>query len=371
MSAFKEVKRIIQTTSQPDRRIKFDKQADVIDLYKEDKMRRRIFITTVIVILCAIAAMSLPVMANGPVEVLRAFDESPNYLPEGIAIDKQGNIFVGLGPPFFVGGGYGALRQIAPDGTETVLVEYPEGPSIAGLTVDAPGNVYFALTDPGQPETGVYRVKDTGAERLPGTENMLVPNGLAFDTQGNLYATDSLLGSIWRISRDETVAAESWLSHDLITGCGEEDPFGANGIALWHGGFYVANTAKGILVYVPIQPDGTPGNPELVAGNPECSPNDDLYGMDGIALDAQGNVYALLVLQHKLVRIDPKNGTFTILLTEEDGLWNPASLAFGTGQGERETLFITNYAVLPPEPANSLGPAVLKFEVGVPGLPLP
>jgi sugar lactone lactonase YvrE len=93
--------------------------------------------------------------------------------------------------------------------------------------------------------------------------------------------------------------------------------------------------------------------------------------MDGIAMDVHGNVYALLVLQHKLVKIEPDDGTITLLLDEEDGLWNPASLAFGTGRGDRKSLFIANYAVLPPEPPNSLGPAVLKFGVGVSGLPLP
>lgn len=35
------------------------------------------------------------------------------------------------------------------------------------------------------------------------------------------------------------------------------------------------------------------------------------------------------------------------------------------------TIFIANYAVLPPEPENSLGSAVLKFEVDTPGLALP
>jgi sugar lactone lactonase YvrE len=278
---------------------------------------------------------------------------------------------VSLGPPFFVGGGYGAVRQISPDGTETVLVEYPEGPAVAGLTVDASGGVYFALPNPGQPDTGVYRVTDDGAEQLPGTENMVVPNGLAFDNEGNLYASDSVLGSIWRMAPDGTSDAETWIAHDLVAGCGEEDPVGANGIALWEDGFYVANTAKGILVYVPMLEDGAAGEPELVAGNPDCSPEDELYGMDGIALDEEGNVYALLVLQHKLVSIDPDDGTSTLLLSEEDGLWNGASLAFGTTEGERESLFIANYAVLPPEPANSLGPAVLKYDVGVPGLPLP
>jgi sugar lactone lactonase YvrE len=93
--------------------------------------------------------------------------------------------------------------------------------------------------------------------------------------------------------------------------------------------------------------------------------------MDGIALDVQGNVYALLVLQNKLVRIDPTDGSTTLLLDEDDGLWNASSVAFGTGKGDRTSVFIANYAVLPPEPINSLGPAILKLNVGVPGLPLP
>lgn len=93
--------------------------------------------------------------------------------------------------------------------------------------------------------------------------------------------------------------------------------------------------------------------------------------MDGIALDVHGNVYALLVLQNKFVRIDPTNGTYDTLLTGDDGLWNPASIAFGTGESDRQSVFIANYAVLPPEPDNSLGPAVLKYNVGVEGLPLP
>ena len=133
----------------------------------------------------------------------------------------------------------------------------------------------------------------------------------------------------------------------------------------------MANTSNGLLVYVPILEDGSAGEPEVIAGDPECKPGEELYGMDGIALDEVGNVYALLVILHKLVVIDPEDGTHDVLLDEEDGLWNGASLAFGTQEENRESLFIANYAVLPPEPENSLGPAVLKVEIGTPGLALP
>jgi sugar lactone lactonase YvrE len=110
----------------------------------------------------------------------------------------------------------------------------------------------------------------------------------------------------------------------------------------------------------------------MLASDNECDPGfDDLDGIDGIALDVRGNVIALLVMQHKLVRIDPSDGSHTVLLTDRNGLYNPASIAFGAGQGDRQYVFVTNFALLPPEPANSLGPGVLKYDVGVDGLPLP
>jgi sugar lactone lactonase YvrE len=299
------------------------------------------------------------------VEIVKAF-QPPSHLPESVAMDKEGNLYVSLGPPFFVEGGYGAVRKISPDGTEETLVEFPNGPAPAGLAVDASGDVYFALPIPGQPDVGVYHITSRGdAERLPGTEGMIDPNGLAFDSQGNLYATDSILGSIWRMPPGGA-AAESWFSHEWLAGCGEEGPnaIGANGVAYREGELYVASSAKGILMRSPVMSDGGPGEPEILAGNPDCNQEDELYGMDGIALDDRGVVYALLVLQHKLVRIDPTDGTATLLLSEEDGLWNPAGIIVGTQEGNANSLFITNYAVLPPEPAASLGPALLKYDVG-------
>ena len=93
-----------------------------------------------------------------------------------------------------------------------------------------------------------------------------------------------------------------------------DDPFGANGVAVGDGNIYAANTGKGILVSVPILADGSAGEPELVAGAADCDAEvKELYGMDGIALDAEGNVFALLVLQNQLVKI-PTDGTFSTLL---------------------------------------------------------
>lgn len=156
-------------------------------------------------------------------------------------------------------------------------------------------------------------------------------------------------------------------------GCGAI-PVGANGIAFWKGNLYVANTSQGMLVHIPILSDASPAEPKLIAGapNPNCDPGlNKLDSIDGIALDVHGNIYTMLVIQNKLIRIDADDGAITTLLTEDDDLWNPASLAYGTGKGVRESIFFTNYAVLPPSPPNNLGPAVLKFNAGVPDLPVP
>lgn len=318
--------------------------------------------------------------ADGPVEVIAAFEAAAGELPEGVVADPAGNLFVSLGPPFFLDPVYGAIRKIDPDGTQTTLVEYPDGPAPAGLALDRSGRLHFALPDPGGAVGGVYRLGRDGAERIAGTETMLVPNGLAFDRRRNLYVSDSLRGEIWRIpgtprrgrghdrhdARGRSVAdpaATVWLADDLLAGC--DGGVGANGVAVWRGAVYVANTSKGMLVRIPIERHGQPGEPEVVAGDADCDPDDDLFSIDGIAIDSRGNVFAALVLVHRLVRIDVRSGDVTPLLDADDGLWNPASVTFGHGS-DRSTLLVANYAVLPPVPTANLGPAVLAVDVGGP-----
>ena len=109
--------------------------------------------------------------------------------------------------------------------------------------------------------------------------------------------------------------------------------------------------------------DGSPGEPQILTDSP------DVYGPDGLALDVFGNIYVPLVFQDKLVRIDPDDGSVTELATIDDGLDEPASLAFSTHKGDRKAVFLTNFAVMPEDGGS--GPALLKIEIGVPGLPLP
>jgi sugar lactone lactonase YvrE len=323
---------------------------------------------TMLISLLTVSPLSVEAKNIAPkVEVVR--DYGVGELPEGIAFDKMGNMYVSIQSK-------GEIWKIRPNGAESLLFSVPTAAAF-GLAVDACGNVYatFALGTSGN---GVYRItKDGDGKLLPGTEKILWANALAFDKRGSLYITDTWDGAIWRVTPGGS--ARLWLQHDLLEGLELTDPgkvqgfppVGANGIGYWHGDLYVANTEKGLLIRVPILKYGKAGVPQVVAGDVGKigGPDGMLYGLDGITLDVFGNVYGALVLQNKLVKINPDNGKVEVLLTDKDGLSNPASLAFGTGKHYRKTIFFTNFSLI--DPTFGKGPAVLKFNVCVPGLPLP
>jgi sugar lactone lactonase YvrE len=310
-------------------------------------------------------ALLVPVLAGGHVTTLIQYDRDAGQLPEGIAVDKTGNVYVSLAP-------LGIIQKISRDGTVSTFAALPPpapgGFGVLGLAVDAPGTVYAANTSADPATQGVYRIgKDGVAERMAGSEAITAPNALAFDKQGNLYVTDTIFGAVWRIPRGGS--AELWLHDETLVGFVLPDPaappvpLGANGIAYWKGSLYVANTSEAHIVRIPILGDGSAGTPEIFVKDPlELTP------LDGIALDVHGNIYAAVIAQSKVVRIDPASGAITTVATAADGLDFTASLAFGTGNGERQSLYGTNFTIGPPGGA---GPAVVKIDVGVPGNPLP
>jgi len=153
-----------------------------------------------------------------------------------------------------------------------------------------------------------------------------------------------------------------WVDDPLLHGTGEllGFPYGANGIAFSHGRLIISNTERGLLVAIPIEPTGDAGEPTVVASSPL------LLGVDGIALDAHGDVYCAVNGQNTLVTLRA-DGSISVLATAADGLDQPSSVAFGTGDSDHGSLFVVNFAVDSPAPT----PSVLKLTVGAPGQPLP
>lgn len=306
-----------------------------------------------------------------PVKIIRTYDRDASEFAEGIAVDSKGDVYVSIA-------NQGQIWQQPLDGSAPVLVasfkdeiDAPLGRPL-GMVFDEKDNLYVALRSYHPYTQGVYcvNIQDGTYERLHGTDAIFHPNALTLDEKGNLYVTDTIIGAVWRMKPDKKdVDAELWLVHHTLKGINY--PFyyhnyhlGANGIAYWENGLYVAVTEKAHIVYVPIKSNGRPGIPRIAVPTNIL----ELRPLDGIALDRHGNIYACILARHRVVRIDAYDGNITILATLEDGMDFPASLAFGRTENDSKSVYVVNYAAWPSE---GIGPGVLKVDVGMEGLTIP
>lgn len=342
---------------------------------------RRFFIVLAVAALVSSVATSATASPSFPEFI--PFDRTQGEFPEGVAVDKVGNVFVSLND-------LGQVWRFTPDGEKSMLVDFGS-PGALGLAVDAQGNLYVAR---GLLYQGVWKVDTNGeAALVPGTDSIALANALAFDKQGNLYISETFSlddsigydcpaaegggifpefgsGGVWRVPKGGE--AELWLRDaDLLTGlCLFPIPYpiGANGIAYHHGNIYVANTEKALVVRIPVEKGGVAGTPDVLTQVTGVDPDFGPPGLDGMALDVHGNIYIPVVNQSRIVKIAPDGSSTETIATLADGLDFPASLAFGTGTGERQSMFVTNFSLGPPIFA---GPGLVKLDVGVPGMPLP
>lgn len=332
--------------------------------------------------IAVLAALPAAALAQFP-----AFIPMPGVTPEGVAVDKPGNVYVSVRE-----GTQGSIWKYERDGGTSLVATLGTG-TIGGLAVSPNGDLYAAMAS--GPDQGVYRIgRDGTISLLPGSEAIVFANALAFDPRGNLYVTESYsggpgaygLGGVWRITPGGE--AEVWLRSPMLTGIGYLGfPVGANGIAYYHRDLYVANTDKAMVVRVPILHDGTAGAPTVwkqlgpVAGQPPVASPFPVMP-DGLALDVHGNVYLAVVSRNAVVRVkadDLTQETVAVLMTIAPDLYTvapldtPASLAFGTGAGEQQNLFIANLGWtkdMVPIPRAWPGPGLVKVDAGFPGRPL-
>ncbi len=351
-------------------------------------------------ILLAIALAALAFQTGGAAAPTQAgafpaFIAMPGVSPRGVAVDKVGNIYVTVGQ-VRSNLEYIQVRKFTPNGEQLFSVEIGQG-TIGGLTITADGDLYIALA--AGSGRGIYRMDGEGQfEVLPGSSQIFFANGLAFDDVGTLWVTESVSmvspgpppvvgqGGVWRITRRGS--PELCVRDPLLTGTGvlgNVVPIGANGIAHYHGNLYITNTEKGTVLRLPVEPDGGVGDLEVwttledvpespLAGAPL------VVGGDGIALDVYGNLYVAVLTRSAIVRIDLSDKSQKTVaafrvpasLPLYAGLDFPASVAFGTGMGERTNLFVTNLGLgksrVPALPW--VGPSLVKIDAGVPGRPI-
>jgi sugar lactone lactonase YvrE len=333
-------------------------------------------------------------LAEGEAAIVFTFPD-PALGPEGIAFDRQGNMYVTNRLPDGVGGWTGnRVDKITTDGTHSVLAyltpgeDCPGARGALGLTTDAIGNVYAAVgwcTS----RNGVLIVRRDGAvEHVAGSEAMIFPNALTFDARGNLYVSDSFGGAIYRYSKDGSF--DVWSTSDLLAPDFTAPlPFGVNGIAFDAPNvIYAANTVRHSLVRIPILPDGSAGEAEAILGTGPMAYL--LMYPDGIALDADGMIYAAMPAagtpappgvpippggfppMAPVIKVNPSTGMVSPVATPivvggpgSELFDTQTSLAFGTGPRHRKSVFVVSGNILG-SPTGS-GPVITQVGAGTVG----
>ncbi|MGW2889763.1 SMP-30/gluconolactonase/LRE family protein [Streptomyces griseoruber] len=148
------------------------------------------------------------------------------------------------------------------------------------------------------------------------------PNGLALDERrGVLYAADSVLGTVWRVSLKDGTRTAWATGTALDPGTGPDaSGFGVNGLRFHHGAVWVSNSDAGTVLRIPVREDGSAGPLRTRATG--------LTGIDdfGFVERHRDTVLAALFGSSEVVRIAP-DGRRSVVLTADDGLSNPTAVA--------------------------------------------
>lgn len=196
-----------------------------------------------------------------------------------------------------------------------------------------------------------------------------LPNELTFDDDGNLYVTDSLQATVFRVAPGGGAPAVWFQSPVLAGNLGAPLPFGANGVKVSpdRDYLYVVETfdptdaSKGEVYRIPLVDAPSAGSLQLV------HTFEGGVVPDSLVFGRSGQIYVSLAGANQIAVLD-NNGQETSRLSGPTGsaipFDGPATMAF---DNERKSLLVANHAIFG-DPDDF---AVLRVYVGEKGDPLP
>ncbi len=289
-----------------------------------------------------------------PVEAFRAqiYTQLP-AAPEGIGVDNQGRLYASMFDT-------GEIVQLKEDGQYVHIAWIPaEADSgkgyVLGLASDKDNNLYVAYKarskydragDPRHPAcrdatdvtSGVYRVDAETREVTPVATRrdgwpFCFPDDVAIDDVGNIYLADLTYAGIWKIMPDGRVTL--WSEHPLLHWSATPYsgfPLGVNALTLDAGqrNIYAATSGDPLVLRIPIQSDGSAGEPIVVSRGHSF--------LDGIALDEEGDIYVSEIFRNEIIGLSPDGGRRVVVANKQSApLDGNASLVVHAG-----TLYVAN-----------------------------
>lgn len=247
-------------------------------------------------------ARSLP-LVGGPLGDAEIELAGSTFYPEGIAAASDGTLYIGSV-------GSSTIVRVPADSTtaETFLSDSVPERSVIGLKVDDTRELlWFCDSDPldSPGAAAVVGVSlDDGSEVVrhdltAESAESLFCNDILVDPVGNIWATESQVGIIFRIAADDALTANSaiaWLRGGEAAP--PPDGFGANGIAVVDGRLVVSNVGSGTLFTVDPESQDPAANVRRIVLSEEGRDGDiTLCGPDGL-LGVPGSDGGLIVVEN-------------------------------------------------------------------------
>lgn len=238
--------------------------------------------------------------------------------PECVAFDRDGCLWAG--------GEAGQIYRIDPQRRVEVVANV--GNFCAGLAFSPDDELFVCVTN-----VGIVRVGRDGSHSLfadrAGDHAIVYANFGVFDRRGNLYVTDS---GLWKKSNGYVLRFAPNGGGTVAAG-----PYGyTNGLALTADGrtLYMVESDTDRIYRFEVRDDGSLGPRRLFARGVGRLP-------DGLALGADGTVYAACYASDEIYRIEP-NGRKHLLAHDRHGilLGGPTNLAFGGSRADE--IFVAN-----------------------------